>query len=87
MRSISSQKIAQLKPKIEPVPNKTAPTVVVDEVAQAIRDFPHQLFSILKNVPAPVIAPRPNGSWIIDVKRDNQGQMSQMTANFHETTK
>lgn len=80
MRSIPADKIRHLAPKIT-----TPPAAPEDPVAAAIKAFPSQLAAALKNLPPPVIAPRPPGSWIIDVKRDNTGKMKQMTAEFHES--
>jgi hypothetical protein len=77
MRTINSSnpvKVVSITPKPKVY---AAPTV-----ADAIRDFPGHLAA---SIPAPVMAPRPAGTWIIDVKRNGAGQMSQMEAKFHET--
>ena len=66
-------------------PAEPKPVVQRDPMVEAVKNFPSQLYSILKNLPAPVIAPRPPGAWIIDVNRDKEGKMSQMTAKFHES--
>jgi hypothetical protein len=54
-------------------------------LVEAIKAFPAQLESIIKNIPAPIIAPRPEGTWVIDVQRDSRGSMDKMLATFHET--
>ena len=54
-------------------------------LADAIKAFPAQLESIIKNIPAPVIAPRPEGTWVIDIQRDSKGSMDKMLASFHES--
>jgi hypothetical protein len=82
MRSISINEIKHLNPKITQDQQKPA---VVDEMAKAIQAFPTQLAEAFKKIPPPVMAARPNGVWIIDVNRDNDGKMSQMRAKFHET--
>ena len=98
MRSVSATEIRHLAPRvtrpaapkpaaaIEPEPVKPAePRVDEDLVAAAIKAFPDQLKDILRQLPAPVIAPRPPGAWVIDVDRDHDGFMKRMTAKFHET--
>ena len=83
MRSISANKllfhdasIVEAAPKPVPPPNP---------LLEAVEKFPAQLAAAMASLPAPVMAPRPIGSWIIDVKRDGAGLMSGMTAKFHET--
>jgi hypothetical protein len=95
MRSIHMQDIAHLSPVITRA--EVAPVVVqevkvashidpvADPLTDAIRDFPSHLAKAMAAIPAPVMAPRPAGTWIIDVKRNGAGQMSQMEAKFHET--
>lgn len=61
---------------VEPLP---------DPMIAAINAFPGQLAAAMASMPAPVMAPRPEGSWIIDVSRDSSGQMTQLTGKFHET--
>jgi hypothetical protein len=100
MRSVNLNDISHLSPKLtwaemkveakaeaEPVktPDSTKADAVADAVADAIRDFPGHLAKAMASIPAPVMAPRPAGTWIVDVRRDGAGQMSQMEAKFHET--
>ena len=82
MRAVSTDKLQRLPAEV--VPREIKP-VAKDALAQAIEAFPSQLAEAIKAIPAPAIAPRPQGSWIIGVKRDAKGQMSQMAAKFHET--
>ena len=77
MRSTPLQEIAHLSPKITKGP--------VNPLLEALTAFPAQLAEAMAYLPAPVMAPRPTGSWIIDVKRDGAGLMSGMEAKFHET--
>lgn len=77
MRSTPLQEIAHLSPKITKGP--------VNPLLAALEKFPTQLAEAMASLPAPVLAPRPMGSWVIDVKRDGAGLMSGMTAKFHET--
>jgi hypothetical protein len=96
MRSVNLNDISHLSPKLtwaemkveakaEAEPVKTPDSTKADAVADAIRNFPGHLAKAMAAIPAPVMAPRPTGTWIIDVKRDGAGQMSQMEAKFHET--
>ena len=71
-----------LPPKLVDI--KPTPTPK-DPLVEAVEKFPAQLAEAMAALPAPVMAPRPMGSWIIDVKRDGAGLMSGMTAKFHET--
>jgi hypothetical protein len=80
MRTINSSNPVKVV-SITPKPKVCATPTVAD----AIRDFPGHLAKAMASIPAPVMAPRPAGTWIIDVKRDGAGQMSQMEAKFHET--
>ena len=82
MRAISADKLLFPPAPVEPKPAAPVPE---DPLAVAVKAFPGQLAAALKSLPAPVIAPRPSGAWIIDVSRDKEGKMSQMTAKFHET--
>ena len=56
-----------------------------DPLLAAIKAFPAQMVEAMKTLPAPIIAPRNQGCWIIDVARNPAGQMSRMSAKFHET--
>ena len=91
MRSIHVEEIAHLSPVITraaesaPVVVKPADETPVNPLLEALEKFPAQLAEAMAYLPAPVMAPRPTGSWIIDVKRDGAGLMSGMTAKFHET--
>ena len=76
----------KLNPTLSPPPPlKHAEVKAVDPLSEALEKFPAQLAEAMASLPAPVLAPRPMGSWIIDVKRDGAGLMSGMTAKFHET--
>ncbi len=77
MRSQPIEEIAHLAPKITPGP--------VNPVVAALAAFPTNLVEALAAMPAPVMAPRPPGTWVIDVVRNPAGQMSGMSAKFHET--
>jgi hypothetical protein len=77
MRSHKIEEINHLAPKITPGP--------VNPMLAALDAFPSNFAAAMAAIPAPVMAPRPAGTWIIDVKRDGAGQMSQMEAKFHET--
>ena len=83
MRAISLEKLKELGASVSEV-RKPAPTPK-DPLVEAVEKFPAQLAEAMASLPAPVMAPRPMGSWIIDVSRDKEGKMSQMTAKFHET--
>lgn len=76
----------KLNPTLSPPPPlKHVEVKVVDPLTEALNKFPIQLAEAMASLPAPVLAPRPVGSWIIDVKRDGAGLMSGMEAKFHET--
>ena len=77
------EKLKELGASVSEV-RKPAPTPK-DPLVEAVEKFPAQLAEAMASLPAPVMAPRPMGSWIIDVSRDKEGKMSQMTAKFHET--
>ena len=83
MRSISSNKVESLNPSIKP--KAVAEASKEDILVEAIRQFPKQLSAAIKAIPSPVIAQPEKGAWIIDVKRDKDGKMNQMIANFHQT--
>ena len=83
MRAISLEKLKELGASVSEV-RKPAPTPK-DPLVEAVEKFPAQLAAAMRSLPAPVMAPRPSGAWIIDVKRDGAGLMSGMTAKFHET--
>jgi hypothetical protein len=83
MRSISPEEIARFSPKI--VSKAILEPKKDDPLVKAINAFPRQLVAAIAMMPAPVIAPRPPGTWIIDVNRDKEGKMNQMVAKFHET--
>ena len=83
MRAISLEKLKELGASVSEV-KKPAPAPK-DPLVEAVENFPAQLAEAMASLPAPVTAPRPMGSWIIDVKRDGAGLMSGMTAKFHET--
>ena len=83
MRAISLEKLKELGGSVSSV-TKPAP-VATDPLLEAVEKFPAQLAAAMASLPAPVMAPRPIGSWIIDVKRDGAGLMSGMVAKFHET--
>lgn len=82
MRSITRDEISHLSPIIKKPSASTN-----DVLLEVIKSFPDQIVNAMKQFPTPVIAPRSPGSWVIDVHRDSEGKMSQMIANFHETTK
>lgn len=83
MRTISANKLLFHDASIVEAAPKPAPPV--NPLTEALEKFPTQLAAALKSLPAPVLAPRPMGAWIIDVKRDGAGLMSGMEAKFHET--
>ena len=83
MRAISLEKLKELGASVSEV-RKPVPTTK-DPLLEAVEKFPAQLAAAMRSLPAPVMAPRPSGSWIIDVKRDGAGLMSGMEAKFHET--
>lgn len=91
MRSVNVEKTSTLDPAparklgntSAPPPRPSPP--VKDPLLEAINAFPSHLAAAIRQIPAPVIAPRPPGAWVIDVNRDKEGKMSQMIANFHET--
>jgi hypothetical protein len=71
--------------RITQAPVAPVDPVVPDPVTELLKEFPTMLASALARIPAPVIASRPPGAWVIDVKRDMHGDLKQMTAKFHET--
>ena len=83
VRAISRERLNELGGNVSSV-IKPEP-VAKDPLLDAVEKFPAKLMAAMKSLPAPVIAPRPSGAWIIDVSRDKEGKMSQMTAKFHET--
>lgn len=83
MRTISANKLLFHDASIVEAAPKPAPPV--NPLLEALEKFPAQLAEAMASLPAPVMAPRPMGSWIIDVKRDGAGLMSGMEAKFHET--
>lgn len=64
---------------------KDKPEDSSDRLVRAVESLPVQMTELLKNLPVPVIAPRPPGMWIIDVERGEAGEMARMKAQFHET--
>jgi len=82
VRAVSTDKLQTLPAEV--VPREVKP-VAKDALTQAIEAFPAQLAEVIKAIPAPVIAPRPAGTWVIDIKRDSKGAMDKMLASFHET--
>jgi hypothetical protein len=77
MRSHSIEELIHLAPKITKKP--------IDPLLAALEAFPSNMAAALAAIPAPVMAPRPPGTWVIDVSRDDKGVMSQISAEFHET--
>lgn len=71
-----------MAPKAE---KAAADTSVTDGIVAAMTALPEMLAKAFKALPAPVMALRPQGSWIIEVSRDKDGAMSKMKADFHET--
>ena len=84
MRSVSLQQVSQLSPKI--ITKETTEDKADTALVLAVQALAGQFASAIASIPAPiVVVPRPQGSWVIDVARDTKGQLSKMTANFHET--
>jgi hypothetical protein len=77
MRSQPIEEIEHLAPKITKGP--------VNPMLAALEAFPANMVAAMAAMPAPVMAPRPPGTWVIDVSRDTRGALSKMTAKFHET--
>jgi hypothetical protein len=77
MRSQPIEEIQHLTPKITQGP--------VNPLLAALEAFPSNMVAALAGMPAPVMAPRPSGTWVIDISRDTKGALSQMSAKFHES--
>jgi hypothetical protein len=77
MRSQPIEEIEHFAPKI----TKGA----VNPMLAALEAFPANMAAALAAMPAPVMAPRPAGTWVIDVSRDSSGVLSGMSAKFHES--
>lgn len=83
MRAISTNALL-FHPTATVEPAKVPEAGPVNPVVAALHAFPEKLAAAMASMKAPVMAPRPEGSWIIDVSRDSKGQMTQLTGKFHE---